>query len=763
MDVLNQSDLSQLPVSDPEVLCSLYIPLGENAIIQLVDDFQKREDTKVLTTDLYYHVEIECACHGYRFEFYSRGLVTVSSKFEKCKISELIHESKTLIQAIPSHLKQLITDYHLSLIEVLGEIKTLPIHTTIIISDFESVQMDRKEFLKKLASSPQVNEFIGIPRSINSRPYEDVLIGTKGSILRSEDIEIFRSYHAYNRALHLFFTTYNRLTEHVWRELNECDELVNEFDAYLKLDDQSLSKVSNELLSTERRLKLSKTRFHVIHEIKNMDHFLTLTSFVENSIEFTIDKFNGLVNTQQIRENSFHIRKVLKTLEDRAQHLKIVSKGFISRARTLVTRLELYDAEITHDIQQRAEKIAFLENSWRRTYSFGLAPVEIQVAATEIYLQSPSIIYSLFIPLGENGIIRLVDRLKARKNLEIIGTDLYYHLNIRDGDLEISFYSRGLITVKADFKDIKLAQLFRESATLLTTIPTVLERLLTRYHRSLTEVLGNIEAVPIHKTIILGNFSYHKGNSIIDLTNMDEREEYLRGLSEDPTVLEFIGEPRSIDSREYEDVIIGTRGSLIRSKDIEVLLSYHAYNRCLHLFLEKYNRTIEESWNALQKSEDLVNKFEHSMSGKLEKSDLAVPGKEGGFSSNPQKNLRMTRLYVIQSIKNLDNFVVITQFIEKSIDFTKEKYSYVLESGDVKPNSFHIRKVLRTLQDRTKHLKILSENLSSQGATLISILELYDSEIAYASQQRIEKLAFLIGLIGIILAVFSILVEVLLS
>ena len=116
---------------------------------------------------------------------------------------------------------------------------------------------------------------------------------------------------------------------------------------------------------------------------------------------------------------------------------------------------------------------------------------------------------------------------------------------------------------------------------------------------------------------------------------------------------------------------------------------------------------------------------------------------------------------MIQGIKNINNFIVVTSFIEESIEFTIDKYSQVLESDGVKANSFHIRKVLRTLQDRAKHLKIVSENFATQGNTLVSRLDLYDSEIAFEIQQKIEKLAFIIGLIGTILAVFAILQQAL--
>jgi len=311
-------------------------------------------------------------------------------------------------------------------------------------------------------------------------------------------------------------------------------------------------------------------------------------------------------------------------------------------------------------------------------------------------------------------------------------------------------------------KDGLLTQLIEQSELLKTNIPALLKKLLTEYHLSLVYVLGEINSVPIHKSITIGSFSEGTlpQSSLEGSIGDIRRDQFLRGLTEDPRVLEFIGDPRSIDSRVYEDVIIGTKGSILRSEDLNVLLSFHAYNRALHLFLEKYNFEIEKAWNTLNDCKKLVDEFEKFMSGEnvIDPSDSEH---QTLLSSDQRKNLRVTRLYVLNGIKNIDHFIVLTSFIEESIGFTIENFSQLLESGEVKENSFHIRKVLRTLQDRAKHLEIVSENFSSRGRTLISRLELYDSEIAFESQKKIERTALLIGLIGIILAIITIFEELL--
>jgi hypothetical protein len=129
------------------------------------------------------------------------------------------------------------------------------------------------------------------------------------------------------------------------------------------------------------------------------------------------------------------------------------------------------------------------------------------------------------------------------------------------------------------------------------------------------------------------------------------------------------------------------------------------------------------------------------------------------FSGDRRKDLAKTRLFVIHGVKNTNNFIVLTNFIEKSINFTIDKYSELLEEGKVRENSFHIRKVLKTLKDRVNHLEVVSESFASRSESLMSRLEMYDSEIAYETQQKIERTAFVMGLLGTILAIIAIFIE----
>ena len=64
----------------------------------------------------------------------------------------------------------------------------------------------------------------------------------------------------------------------------------------------------------------------------------------------------------------------------------------------------------------------------------------------KLTINKPRKILSMFIPLGENSIISLVDLYRSRSDIEIIDTDLYYTLKIHYSDFIISFFSRGLVT-----------------------------------------------------------------------------------------------------------------------------------------------------------------------------------------------------------------------------------------------------------------------------------------------------------------------------
>ena len=367
-----------------------------------------------------------------------------------------------------------------------------------------------------------------------------------------------------------------------------------------------------------------------------------------------------------------------------------------------------------------------------------------------IQAKKPGVVLSIIIPLGENGIIQLVDSFRSRDDVTILFTDLYYNIVVNYKGVKISFYSRGLITFEVPSETNKLGILIEQAETLEADIPLLLEELLTKYHLSMVGILGDIDKDLIHISIVIKGFQ----DPAPDGVDFD-REEFLNWLAQQPQILQFIGEPRSIGSRQYEDVIIGTQSSIIRSDDMETLLSYHLYNRSLHLFLTRYNIIIETVWNTLNRCDDLVDKFDE----KVRLSTLSSRFRRGGLSER-HKHLTATRSQVIRGIKDIDQFLVLTSFIEDSIDFTQDKYVETKNSGNVRENAFHILKVLHILSHRAKHLKVVSKSFITRGRTLLSRVELYASEVAYESQQKMEKIAFFVGLVGLILAIIAIWVEI---
>ncbi|MHA2102956.1 MAG: hypothetical protein ACW981_05975 [Candidatus Hodarchaeales archaeon] len=764
IESLRNIDVPNICINRPRKVFSLFIPLGENNIVQLVDNFRARNDLQILETDLYYIVKIKF--NDFVITFYSRGLVTFERESEVEKLAELVRNVEESAKQVTLIISSLLTEYQITLLSIFGGLEAIPVHKTIVIekfdkieceTDFQKQQVDllslseneRDELLKIIANNEIVLNFIGDPRSVDHRPHEDIIIGTHGSIIRSEDINDLLSFHAYNRSLHLFLTKYNLEIEKQWSYLNECDEMINKFEDQLAQEDKGLFKGESLVISTGQRSNLAQTKSKIITALKNIDYYIVLTQFIEDSIEFTSIKILDLFESKEIRENSFHIRKVLKTLQDRVKDLKIVSQSFMTRGQTLVTRIDLYDKTIAFEIQQRSEKVREIVKSWKRTYTFGLPKSKIEVKSSDVVVLDPSIVFSLYLPLGENSIIQLVDKFRNDEDVKIVDSDLYYFVKVLYLEFEFTFYSRGLINIASKLRDGNIKTLIDDSLSLIKEIPFLLKELLTEYHLSLVEVLGDIANIPIHKTIVIGSFSRE-----VTMKSEKEKDQFLNGLANDPYLLSFIGLPRSVDSRVDSDVLIGTEGSLIRSEQLFFLLSYHCYNRSLHLFIRNYNIEVENVWNTLNSCEDLINEFEEYMSsGEKSKKHKKM------FSGDRRKDLAKTRLFVIHGIKNISNFMVLTKFIEESINFTIDKYSELLEEGKLSENSFHIRKVLRTLKDRVNHLKVVSESFTSRSESLMSRLEMYDSEIAYETQQKIERTAFIMGFLGTILALIAIFIE----
>ena len=84
---------------------------------------------------------------------------------------------------------------------------------------------------------------------------------------------------------------------------------------------------------------------------------------------------------------------------------------------------------------------------------------------------NPRKLFSIFIPLGENSIIKLTDNFRVRKDLSIIDTDLYNFIEISFREFNIKFYSKGLVIFEKKTNDDTLANLLSKIEVLATSIP----------------------------------------------------------------------------------------------------------------------------------------------------------------------------------------------------------------------------------------------------------------------------------------------------
>jgi hypothetical protein len=761
-------DFNSIQLINPELIFSIYIPLGENSIVQLNDQYYRREDVQILETDLYYQLKIQY--DGLMVKFYSRGVIKIAVAPESDRLPELIQQAEDLRFKIPDIIKKLLTKYHLALVGTIPLKKT--VHASIVHEGFQGMpscesKAEKIHLLHALVANPAVARFIRTARSINCQGKEEdrsitesVIIGTHGSIIKSDQIDTLISYHAFVRALHLFLRRYNILLEEiVWTRLSNSDNLIDELDEYIKKQQESDDVGRYHLFSSERRKKLAETRSAVVHSIKDVDNFIMLSNFIIDSIEFTTERFMKIFDAGEVKENSFDIRKVLAVLNDRAEHLKTVSESFASHGRTLLDRLDLYSSEIAVEaLESFQDKIRMLDNGTKRARNQELEQSRFSVNINAVILEKPRIFAALFIPLGENGIIRLFSRLRERDDVKVLESDLYYFALAKYLEFTISFYSRGLVLIEIPSitPGRRLRDILEETEGMMPMIPSILKKLLTKYSLSLLEVFRDIEEIPIHKIIVGTKIKIPVEDGSYARLPDEERDEWLIAAAQHPTVRKFIGDARSVNSRAYEDVIIGTEGSIIRSEEMNVLLSFHAYNRALHLFLAKYNLISENVWNSLNVCSELVSDFQAHVKAEEKKSRAL---KIGLFPSDIHKRLGKVRAEVISGIKDIDNFLVLTSFIEDSINFTIERYIEELEEERIRANSFHIRRVLRTLHDRAKHLKIVSEGFLIRGRTLLTRLDLYDSELAFETRQKLEKIAFITGLLGIILALIAIYIE----
>lgn len=370
-------------------------------------------------------------------------------------------------------------------------------------------------------------------------------------------------------------------------------------------------------------------------------------------------------------------------------------------------------------------------------------------------VKSPRVILSSFIPLGENGIIALVDRFHAKKKVKIDETDLYYYIKCSVEGFTVEFFSKGLVSITKEVKEIRLGVILSVALAMKEDYRRILVSLLNKYQLSLIEVFGGLSQIPIHVTITFDDFD--ESSKFFDTTyQMNEEltnQKVLDQISLDQKIKGFIGILRSKQSREYEDVLIGTNGSIIRSIQIEELLVYHAFTRSLHLFLTKFNSISEAIWNEVQEWGDILEDINHEFTREAQQASAFSSRIYQVFTdSAASRRIRGVRSKIMSRINELEQIPILTEFIQDSLAFTREDYSEHRDKMLIYENAFHIRKTLNILADRTKHSSLISENLRARGKSLLSQLDVLSSELISNLSQTIQTIGILIALIGIPLA-----------
>ncbi|MHA2273756.1 MAG: hypothetical protein ACXACI_18055, partial [Candidatus Hodarchaeales archaeon] len=271
-----------------------------------------------------------------------------------------------------------------------------------------------------------------------------------------------------------------------------------------------------------------------------------------------------------------------------------------------------------------------------------------------IQLINPELIFSIYIPLGENSIVQLNDQYYRREDVQILETDLYYQLKIQYDGLMVKFYSRGVIKIVVAPESDRLRELIQQAEDLRFKIPDIIKKLLTKYHLAL------VGTIPLKKTVHAS--IVHEGfQGMPSCESKAEKIHLLHALVANPAVARFIRTARSINCQGKEEdrsitesVIIGTHGSIIKSDQINTLISYHAFVRALHLFLRRYNILLEEIvWTRLSNSDNLIDELDEYIKNQQESDDV---GRYHLFSSERRKKLAETRSAVVHSIKDVDNF-----------------------------------------------------------------------------------------------------------
>lgn len=86
--------------------------------------------------------------------------------------------------------------------------------------------------------------------------------------------------------------------------------------------------------------------------------------FISGSINHILQKYLSIREKEvTIAENSFHIRKTLRVLEDRAARLAILSESLISRANAPVSQLNLFDTGILYKKEQKVQFLALFTSA----------------------------------------------------------------------------------------------------------------------------------------------------------------------------------------------------------------------------------------------------------------------------------------------------------------------------------------------------------------------------------------------------------------
>lgn len=366
--MLADTSIRHIHVTEPVLLYALFLPLGENGIINLVDTFRSKK-LEILHTDLYYNVQIK---HKEAIlTFYSKGLITVEFTSNAKNLDDAIDQIQSKSYTVASILKSLLNQFQLSLVEVFGDLSKYPIHQCLKVDGFqgkefsyinslgnlseEELDEHKDNLLLKISNNAKVQVFLEHIRSVDSRPHEDIIIGTNGSIIRSDQLEKILSYHLFNRSLHLLLHRFREILEDTWNRLHTDELKLHSIHQEIRQKNGLFSS-----LTSNTHGEIGSLKSQIIIEGRHINSFLTLSKYIREAITDTQTKYIEQRNSGTILENSFHIRKVIQILKDRATHLIILSDSVIIKSQDLLTTLDLYDSEVVYRTHQKMEQLALL-------------------------------------------------------------------------------------------------------------------------------------------------------------------------------------------------------------------------------------------------------------------------------------------------------------------------------------------------------------------------------------------------------------------